>query len=47
MAWKAFTIASIPQYDECQCGLASVVYNFFDENPRDTTTDAGIRIQDF
>ena len=26
---KAFNIAKIPKYDEYQCGLASMVYNFF------------------
>ena len=26
---KAFNIAKNPKYDEYQCGLASMVYNFF------------------
>ena len=28
---KAFKIASDPKYDDCQRGLASMVYNFFDK----------------
>ena len=28
---KAFKIANNPNYDECQRGLASIVYNFFDK----------------
>ena len=28
---KAFKIASDPKYDDCQRGLASMVYTFFDE----------------
>ena len=28
---KAFNIAKNPKYDECQKGLASMVYKFFDK----------------
>ena len=28
---EAFNIAKNPKYDGCQCGLASIVYNFFDK----------------
>ena len=28
---KAFNIAKNPKYDEYQCGLVSMVYNFFDK----------------
>ena len=31
---KAFNIAKKPKYDECQSGLASMVYRFFDKNPK-------------
>ena len=31
---KAFNIAKNPKYDECQSGLASMVYRFFDKNPK-------------
>ena len=29
---KAFNIAKNPKYDGYQCGLASMVYKFFDKN---------------
>ena len=28
---EAFNIATDSKYDGCQCGLASMVYNFFDK----------------
>ena len=31
---KTFNIATNPKYDECQSGLASMVYNFFDKKSR-------------
>ena len=34
---KTFEIATNPKYDRYQCGLASVVYKFFDKKARDTS----------
>ena len=34
---KTFKIASSPQYDRYQCGLASLVGKFCDNKSRDTT----------
>ena len=28
---KAINVAKNPKYDRCQCGLASMVYKFFDK----------------
>lgn len=35
---KTFAIASNPKYDECQRGLASIVYKIFDKRSKDTNT---------
>lgn len=34
---KTFEIATNPEYDRYQCGLASVVYKCFDEKAGDTS----------
>ena len=36
---KAFNIAKNPKYDGYQCGLASMLYKFFDKN----TSGSGIK----
>ena len=42
--YRAFAIASNPQYHEYQQGLASIVYKFFDKKPIDITTTGTIII---
>ena len=42
---KSLESAGNPQYDGYQHGFASVVYKFFDEKPRDTTTHTGAGIE--
>ena len=32
MCDKVFNITKNPKYDVYQCGLASMIYNFFDKN---------------
>ena len=41
---KAFKVASDPQFDGYQRGLASRVYKIFDKKSRDTTTHTGVGI---
>ena len=41
---KTFKTASNPKYDRYQCGLASVVYKFYDSKSRDTATHIGTGI---
>ena len=38
---KAFNIAKIPKYERYQCGLASMVYKFFDKKPSGSGTEIG------
>ena len=38
---KTFSIAKNPKYDGYQCGLASMVYNFFDKKSLGSDTSGG------
>ena len=43
---KTFEIATNPKYDRYQCGLASVVYKFFDKKAGDTSIHIAIGISE-
>ena len=38
---KAFNIAKNPKYERYQCGLASMVYKFFDKKPSGSGIETG------